>query len=89
MLCATSVPHSASFHVTAIASGGRGEGQALGSHRRSHLCSTLDVVDVRMIVPSALMKRLEFIDMNLPPNMDDVELSTESDPFCSWETATS
>jgi hypothetical protein len=42
-----------------------------------------------MIVPSALMKRLEFIDMNLPPNMDGVELSTELNPFCSWKTATS
>jgi hypothetical protein len=35
------------------------------------------------------MKRLEFIDMNLPLNMDDVELSIELDPFCSWKTATS
>jgi hypothetical protein len=89
MLRAASVPHSASFHVAVIASGGRGKGQALGSHRWYHLCSTLDVADVWTIVPSALMKRLEFIDMNLPLNMDDVELSIESNPFCSWKTATS
>jgi hypothetical protein len=83
MLCVTSVPHSASFHEQPLSAAG--EGQALGSHRRSHLCSTPDVADVPTIVPSALMKSLRFIDLNLPLSLDDVELSTESELFCSWK----
>jgi hypothetical protein len=66
-----------------------GEGQALGSHRQSCLCSIPYVADVPTIVPSALMKSLRFIDLNLPLSMDNVELSTKSDPFCLWKPATS
>jgi hypothetical protein len=51
-------------------------GQALGGHRRSHLCSA--ATD-----PPVAMKSLGFIDLNLPATVDDVELSAVSDPFLS------
>jgi hypothetical protein len=35
------------------------------------------------------MKSLGFIDLNLPPTLDDVELSTVSDPFLSSKPAAS
>jgi hypothetical protein len=36
-----------------------------------------------------LMKSIGFIDPNLPLSLDDVGLSTELEPFCSWKPTTS
>ncbi|CAN6229128.1 unnamed protein product [Urochloa humidicola] len=52
-------------------------GQALGGHRRSHLCSA--AADP----PSVATKSVGFIDLNLPAPSDDVEHSAVSDPFLS------
>jgi hypothetical protein len=64
-------------------------GHALGSHRRSRLCSAPAAADAPTAVPPAPMKSLGFIDLNLPPTLDDVELSTVSDPFLSSKPAAS
>jgi len=55
-------------------------GQALGGHKRSHLCPA--AAD-----PSIAMKSLGFIDLNLPAPFDDVEHSAVSDPFLSSKPA--
>ncbi|CAL5030658.1 unnamed protein product [Urochloa decumbens] len=52
-------------------------GQALGGHRRSHLCSA--AADP----PSVATKSVGFIDLNLPAPSDDAEHSAVSDPFLS------
>jgi hypothetical protein len=64
-------------------------GQALGGHRRSHLCSAPRPVaaDAPVAVPSVTMKSLGFIDLNLPPSFDDVEISAVSNPFLSSKPA--
>ena len=59
-------------------------GQALGGHKRSHLCSAAAAAD-----PSIAMKSLGFIDLNLPAPFDDVEHSAVSDPFLSSKPARS
>ncbi|CAN6240411.1 unnamed protein product [Urochloa humidicola] len=56
-------------------------GQALGGHRRSHLCSA--AADP----PSVATKSVGFIDLNLPAPSDDVEHSAVSDPFLSSKPA--
>lgn len=58
-------------------------GQALGGHKRSHLCSAAAAAD-----PSSIaMKSLGFIDLNLPAPFDNVEVSAVSDPFPSPKPA--
>ncbi|TVU01409.1 hypothetical protein EJB05_53122, partial [Eragrostis curvula] len=57
-------------------------GQALGGHKRSHLCSAAAAaVAAPDAAPPVAMKSLGFIDLNLPATFDDVELSAVSDPF--------
>ncbi|KAL6651172.1 hypothetical protein ACP70R_010097 [Stipagrostis hirtigluma subsp. patula] len=59
-------------------------GQALGGHKRSHLCSAAAAAAAAAatgVDPPVAMKSLGFIDLNLPAPFDDVELSAVSDPF--------
>ncbi|KAL6903820.1 hypothetical protein ACP4OV_004633 [Aristida adscensionis] len=61
-------------------------GQALGGHKRSHLCSAAAAAAGAAGTgddPPVAMKSLGFIDLNLPAPFDDVELSAVSDPFLS------
>ncbi|KAE8773108.1 zinc finger protein ZAT1-like [Hordeum vulgare] len=53
-------------------------GQALGSHKRSQLCTAAGVAD-----PAAAIKSLGLIDLNLPAPFEDLEVSAVSDPFLS------
>ncbi|KAJ1272173.1 hypothetical protein BS78_06G182500 [Paspalum vaginatum] len=65
-------------------------GQALGGHKRSHLCSAAAAA-AAAATPGAdasiAMKSLGFIDLNLPAPFDDVEVSAVSDPFLSPKPA--
>jgi ribosomal protein L37AE/L43A len=67
-------------------------GQALGGHKRSHLCSAAAAAAAAAPVtsgadPSITMRSLGFIDLNLPAPFDDVEVSAMSDPFLSSKPA--
>jgi hypothetical protein len=67
-------------------------GQALGGHKRSHLCSAAAAAAAAAVTsgadPSSItMKSLDFIDLNLPAPFDDVEVSAFSDPFLSSKPA--
>ncbi|CAD6262803.1 unnamed protein product [Miscanthus lutarioriparius] len=66
-------------------------GQALGGHKRSHLCSAAAAAAAAAVKsgadPSIAMKSLGFIDLNLPAPFDDVEVSAVSDPFLSSKPA--
>ncbi|XP_062226358.1 zinc finger protein ZAT1-like [Phragmites australis] len=60
-------------------------GQALGGHKRSHLCSAAAAAAAAAASgadPPITMKSVGFIDLNLPA-FEDVELSAVSDPFLS------
>jgi hypothetical protein len=66
-------------------------GQALGGHKRSHLCSGAAAAAAAASPgadpASVATKSLGFIDLNLPAPFDDVEHSAVSDPFLSSKPA--
>ncbi|KAF8702389.1 hypothetical protein HU200_032764 [Digitaria exilis] len=55
-------------------------GQALGGHKRSHLCSAMAAAAASGAGLPIAMKSSGFIDLNLPAPFDDVEHSAVSDP---------
>lgn len=58
-------------------------GQALGGHKRSQLCTAAAVAASGADDPSAAIKSLGLIDLNLPAPFEDLEVSAVSDPFLS------
>jgi hypothetical protein len=74
--CAASVPHSASFLIAAIT----GLWPAIGGPASVQLPLWKTY---QRLFHRRWWRALGFIDLNLHLTLDDVDLSNESDPFCS------
>uniref|UniRef100_J3LFH9 C2H2-type domain-containing protein n=1 Tax=Oryza brachyantha TaxID=4533 RepID=J3LFH9_ORYBR len=72
------VPHECPYCYRVFSSG-----QALGGHKRSHLCSAAAAAAHAQTAgasPPSQAKILGMIDLNIAPPVDEVELSAVSDP---------
>jgi hypothetical protein len=70
---AKQVPHECPYCYRVFVSG-----QALGGHKRSHVCSA--AAASAFAAPPSPIKNPGMIDLNVEPPSEEVELSTVSDP---------